>query len=371
MKNKGYKFYLEAELNPVKDTLAVRKEVASVLSLPDVSKRQPDLSYFSSIFVSTGTNLNNAHFLASELVMAEGTVAGKAVDIEHEEDQIIGHIYASAFTDKDGNHLNVEDLRKKEIAALDQDEMHIEIASVVYKARFPEIAKEVSENKWKVSMEAYFMDFDVMIGGTILSKDEAKALGFDAFAEANYGKSAKVVKGGEVVAEGNIAKVLRGICFSGVGIVKNPANPPSVVLEATASVDDQIIFDIDKLENSKNNNVTSHNKRGSAKIDEKNKKEVSELQYNDTVGVCVNYKKELTDSITKDQDSKILEKNWCSKFDRTCPVAGEATDPNCLRNSVTDNVVAMVNAKLDIVYKNNKIASLTNNLLNVLKKVNK
>jgi hypothetical protein len=42
------------------------------------------------------------------------------------------------------------------------------------------------------------------------------------------GKAAKVLKKGKEIASGTIARVLRNICFSGCGIVKNPANPPSV-----------------------------------------------------------------------------------------------------------------------------------------------
>lgn len=364
MEKYGYKFYLEAELQPVKETVALRKEAASVISLPDVADRQPDLSYFSSIFVSTGTNLNNAHFLASELVMAEGTVAGKAVDIEHEEDQIIGHIYANAFTDKNGKGISLEDLKNREIASLDDEELHVEIASVIYKTRFPEVAQEVSEGKWKVSMEAYYMDYDVKIGDTILSKDEAAALGFSVADETSYGKHAQIVKAGEVIDEGVVAKVLRGICFSGVGIVKNPANPPSVVLEATASSEDTIVLDYDNASNSGTNNVTSLNTED---VTNNVTEEQAELQYNDTVGVCVNYHKELHDTVIEDQDAKVIATNWCSKYDSGCPAAGDATSDDCLRVRVINDTVRLVEAKLDSVNKTKKIETLTDNLMLVLK----
>jgi len=374
MDDKGYKFYLEAKLEPIQETVALRKEVASVIDLPSETERQPDLSYFSSIFVSTGTNLNNAHFLSSELVMAEGTIASKAVDIEHEEDQIIGHIYHKAFVDSSGEEVSIEELQNKEIAAIDEEEYHIAIASVIYKSRFPQIAQEVAEGKWKVSMEAYFRDFDIKIGDTILSKDEAASLGVDVFSENSYGQQAKIIKAGETIAEGPIVRVLRGICFSGVGIVKNPANPPSVVLEATASNNDNvIILDFDTIEKA-SNNVTISN------IEEKNKKivkkaskvskqvENSELQYDDTVGLCVNYKKELTDSIVKDQDTKVFAKNWCTKYDTTCPVSGDYTDANCLSKVVASLTEEIVERELDLIYENAKINKLTSQLLSLLKK---
>ena len=361
----GYKFYLEADILPVVETVDLRKEVASVIDLPDKGDRQPDLSYFSSIFVSTGTNLNNAHFLASELVMAENTVVGKAVDVEHEEDQIIGHIYKCAFTDTSGNMLDTAKLRKMEIASLDDQDMNIEIASVVYKTRFPEVAKEIINKKWKVSMEVYYKDYDILVGNTILTKDEAIACGFDVSKEENYGKVAKLVMADKVVAEGKVVRVLRGLCFSGVGIVKNPANPPSVVLEAVATKDDKIVSKKEVvIENdSKNNNVTIINTE-----DEKNlhsdKQSKSELQYNDTVGICVNYHKEILDSQTKDPDSKVFGEHVCTKFDATCPTYGNATDVACLRNVITASVESIVND----FCKKYAIEELTDNLYYVLNK---
>ena len=366
MDKKGYKFYLVAELDPVKETKELRQEVASVIELPDEDERQPDLSYFSSIFVSTGTNLNNAHFLASELIKAENTVVGKAVDIEHIEDQIIGHIYKCAFTDKAGNQVDVASLKGKKDSEIDQHELHIEIASVVYKTRFPEIAKEIADHKWKVSMEVYYKDYDVLIGDTIITKNEAKALGLDLANEANFGKYGKLIKGGKVVAEGTIARVLRGLCFSGVGIVKNPANPPSVVLEATASTDDEDVIILDdsniKSEVSKNadNNVTNNN------IDNKDS-DSAELQYNDTVGMCVNYHKELNDSFIKDEDSKVIAKQVCTKYNTTCPTYGDATDVACLRNVVKASIEEYIR---DFESQSN-IKELTDKLLKVLSKVNK
>jgi len=374
MEDKGYKFYIEAELKPLEETISLRKEISSVIDLPSDSEKQPDLSYFTSILVSTGTNLNNAHFLASELVMAESTIPGKAVDIEHEEDKIIGHIYKCEYTDKDYNKLDISELQNKSIAEVDSQEMHVEIASVVYKTRFPEIAKEINAGDWKVSLETYFKSFDVLIGDMILSVNEAKTLGFDISNDDLYGKKAKVIKAGKVIAEGTVARVLRGLCFSGVGIVKNPANPKSVILDTTASKstatseDEIIILDYDKQEKSaekKDNKVTI------PKVEEEQvvtKKEKSELQYDDTVGVCVNYKKELLDSIVKDQKTKVLETEWCTKFDKHCPVTGEFTNSKCLSKAVANYVEDYVSSMYEKSVNNDRLEMLTNKLIKVLHK---
>lgn len=379
MEDKGYKFYLEADLKEIKPTDALAKEVASVIDLPAEKDRQPDLSYFSSIFVSTGTNLNNAHFLTSEILQADDTISFKAVDIEHEEDQIIGHIYSHAYTDLDGKELS-SDFVKREIAELDKDKIHVEIGSVLYKARFPQIAQEVAEHKWKVSMEAYYRDFDILVGSSIMTKEEAAVLGFDYDNELSYGQNAQVVRGGKVVAEGKIAKVLRGICFSGVGIVKNPANPPSVVLETTAGVNNTsnkdsivaedpnkgtntIIFNYDNLEQSSNNNVTLPNIEGDVEL------ETSELIYNDSVGNCVSYKKEVTIGEPDKPDSQVVNTNWCAKYERSCTTSplGDSTSSKCLRVVLKDEVYVAVSKKFNEFQENASIDELTNKLTLLIK----
>ena len=354
-----HKFYITAELQSMEETPDLRKEVASVIDLPAIGEQQPDLAYFSSIFVSTGTNLNAAHFLGSELVLAENTVVGKAVDVEHKEDQIIGHIYHCAFTDKEGNELPLGDLKGKSTSDLDKEEMHIVIASVVYKARFPEVFKDIQDKKFAVSMEAYYQNFDLMIGSTILTQNEARALGFDVANDSLYGKQAQIEKSGEIVDKGKVARVLRGICFSGVGIVKNPANPPSVVLETSSknkSKNKDVIVLMDNITASENSLPA---------------KEESELQYNDTYGLCVSYRKEVMNTVDKDQSTVVVHREWCNKFDRKCPVSGDAMDPKCLRFSVQASVKTTVEKKLKEVYKNNKIGSLTDKLIKALAKVKK
>lgn len=372
-----HKFYMTAELTSVKETKNLRQEVASVIDLPDEKERQPDLAYFTSRFVSTGTNLNDAHFLGSELVAANNTISGKAVDIEHEEDKIIGHIYKHEYTDNEGNHISKEDLTSKETSTLDAENLHIEIASVIYKTRFPEIAKEIKNGEWKVSMEAYFTSFDILVGSTILTLDEARLMGFDTSNNDLYGKAAKIIKSGEVVDEGKVARVLRGICFSGVGIVKNPANPPSIIFESSSvEEEDTLILDQDLLCNS-NINVTS------SKIDKE-----TEVANNETTdGICVSYHKELNDSVVKDQDSKVIKKQWCAKYEKTCPVYGDFTDQKCIIFTSGDEVFVtatesfsddqlkdIIIAKLDSLDKDSKINTLVEKielLLGNTKKVGK
>jgi hypothetical protein len=208
--------------------------------------------------------------------------------------------------------------------------MHVAIAGIIYKNRFPNIAQEVADNKWKVSMECYYQSFDVKVGDLVLARPEAEALGLAAQDDNVLGRMAKVLKNGKEIAEGTVARVLRGICFSGCGIVKNPANPPSVILETAkekekeiASDDDVIILDYDKLQKDERNNVTSNKVETFVKIEE-----ARDGKLDDTTGICVNYKRRV-----HDKEGNEVASDWCSAYDAACSsFSRDTTDPNCLRN---------------------------------------
>lgn len=327
------KFYIEADIKVQKETEARKEKASKVIELPETTEKQPDLLYFSAIFVSSGENLNHAYFLGSELVAAEGTIVNKALDVEHSEDEIIGHIYERAYMTKDGESLDVKELASREIASLDGEEMHIAIAGIIYKNRFPHIAQEVADNKWKVSMECYYQDYDIKVGDLTLSRKDADALGLASASDDILGRIAKVIKSGKEIAEGHIARVLRGICFSGCGIVKNPANPPSIIMETAKNKEkeqadtDVIVLNYDELQDSENanNNVTS--------IDTEDAvtdvmEEARDGMMDDTTGICVNFKRRLFDKA----GTQIAE-NYCSAFEKSCTsFSRDTTDPDCLRN---------------------------------------
>ena len=325
------KIYLEANIELHKETAALRERASKIINLPDGKNKQPDLQYFSAIFVSSGENLNHAYFLPSELIQAEGTIINKALDVEHKEDEIIGHIYERAFMDKEGNPLSIEELANKVTAEVDRQEMHVAIAGILYKARFPNIAEEVASGQWKVSMEAYFDDFDVKVGDMILSRKEAEALGLASEGENIFGRLSKVLKNGKNVAEGALTRVLRGIVFSGCGIVKNPANPPSVILETAKAKrletdDGTVVFTVDA-----DNKVTSINiEEGDNELKNKDK---SEIEKDDTVGICVSYKRRVYAGDPIGPDTEIIHEDWCSLYDEACTsFSRDTTCPECLKN---------------------------------------
>jgi hypothetical protein len=370
--------YLEGDIKLLEETAAL-KEAASVIQLPQGGDKQIDLQYFSAVFVSSGENLNKAYFMPSELVAAEGTIVAKALDVEHKEEEIIGHIYDRAFITKEGENIDLNSLSSLETASVDKQEMHVVIAGIIYKNRFPTIAKEVADNKWKVSMECYYQDFDVKIGDTVLSQREAQLLGLACEDDSIFGKSAKIIKKGVEIASGEVARVLRRICFSGCGIVKKPANPPSIVLETakeelntgTEKVDnntdsDVIILDYDSI-NTSINNVTSNSIESVNSKDEEDdnskSEERSELQYSDTLGICVSYKKEVIDSTLKDGNSKVLHTDWCSLYERSCTsFSRDTSDEDCLKRKISKATAEYASALFDKKEEVDKINTLVDGL---------
>lgn len=281
----------------------MREEFASI-DLP--SNLQFDLKYFTAVFVSSGSNLNNAYFLPSELLKAEASICNKPMDIEHEERSIVGHIIDCQFVDKkEGNRLDLEEMASYDVSAIDAMDMDIEISGVVYKNRFPEVCSDIDSGVYKVSMECYYPSFDVLVGDTIMTASEAAALGIDF----NLDKKYNISKGGLEI-NGFAKRVLRDIHFSGCGFVKEPANPESVIMETAGGL----------------------NSSGF--------KDAANLVYNDSVGICVYFKKEVFNEAVKDQDSTVAAKNWCSLYNEPCTsFSRDTTDPACLRNVVNSSII--------------------------------
>ncbi|MCK4526421.1 hypothetical protein KAW18_03550 [candidate division WOR-3 bacterium] len=326
--NTNNKIYLEADIKLEEETPELKEQASKIIELPSEADKQPDLLYCSAVFVSSGENLNHAYFMGSELITAEGTITNKAMDVEHNESSVVGHIYKREFMDQAGNKLDLKELASKEKATQDSQKMHIAIACVLYKNRFPNFVKEVSEKKWKVSMECYYEDYDVKVGELILDKKEAEMLGLAATDSKILGTMTKVIKNGVEIASGAIVRVLRGICFSGCGFVKNPANPASIVLETantkdTKGNDNIIVLNYDELQ-TVDNNVTSDTIEGVVSGIEK----ARDGALDDTVGICVSYKRRVYD-----KDENIVAKDWCALYEKPCTsFSRDTTDVNCLKN---------------------------------------
>lgn len=359
-------------------------EKAAVLVFPE--EKQGDLQYIRSIMVSAGTNKNGAHFLPSEMMRAHNTIVHKAIDIEHEEEKVIGHIYECAFLFKDGEQFDpLKTMSEFQDTAKDPDSLDIDIAvaGVIHKMRFPQIAEEIARGDWKVSMECYFKDFDIKIGNQIITRSEAQALGYNP--EELVGGFVKVVAGSKALGKHFVSRVLRNITFSGMGIVKNPANPHSIIMETAAHREQmekgEQTVNLEHIDNLRGHKI----ELSSAKEDEVQEQatlvkvvsedgtmQAEEQVYieldKDTGGIkriltvggkedavlrwtgpgiggpgsitsypdelCKSFKKRVTKFNALDQsEAQVVHEHWCALFEEACPVIGATSKaPECLRN---------------------------------------
>lgn len=356
---------LEADIKLIDETEELIKTAASIVEFPE--NKTPDLLFFSGIFITSGANLNKAYFLPSELVRAAPSIDHKALDIEHAEDEIVGHIFSSKFINKSGAELDLKDLASMNENQLDGMEIEVVIAGILYKSRFPQVAEEVANGKWKLSMETYFQSYDIKIGNVIMSRKEAEALGIAA--ETVLGKMVKVLEKGKEIAEGQVLRVLRGLLFSGCGLVKNPANPRSIILETAKKEENEddieIIVDLDNLDNSQTAEAEDRKDKDTAA----DVRVPTIMREKDDVGICVNYKKRVIDATFEGPDVKVLHENWCTKYEKGCTsFSRDVTDPNCLIHKVEEETKLYANERLEELNSKDKRVTLLSELKDVLKK---
>lgn len=200
-----------------------------------VPQAQPDLMFMRSVFVSTGRNNNDDVFLPSEMWGARSTPAFKPVDWEHNtgreltldeqkqnpgkvvvDNQTIGVMYSTYAIDEDDNVIN-EDVEIPE-------NFHIVDESVIWKKLYPQTAAKIEqgakENKLFVSMEAWFSDYDYLVGNKVVARNEETAF---------LDNTLRAFGGNGIFGNSRVYRVLRGITFGGKGIVARPANEPSVI----------------------------------------------------------------------------------------------------------------------------------------------
>ena len=187
---------------------------------------QVDLYYINTVLVSTGWNKNDDVFAAEEAWAARDTPVDKQFNYMHDESDIIGHITGSTVIDENGTKIETEEPPEK---------FDIITSAVLYKSwsdpelseRMSQIVSEIEDGKWAVSMECLFSDFDYSV---VSPNGDTKVV-------ARNDESAFLTKhlrvyGGKGEYEGyKVGRLLRNIAFSGKGLVNQPANPRSVILQ--------------------------------------------------------------------------------------------------------------------------------------------
>lgn len=212
--NKGEDFLLDA------GNEEIRKTIAGFIE----DGRNFDLYHISSILASVNDNKNDDWFLAEEILAASKTPIYKQVNYGHNEKDIVGVITGTTLLDTEGAQLtdisNVQNIR--DIVA------HAVIWSfwedVSLKDRFVEIIDDIENNRLFVSMESLFKNFDYM-----LVKDGVMSI-VTRSKETSFLTKYLRIYGGEGVYNGSrIYRLLRNFTFSGMALVKNPANARSII----------------------------------------------------------------------------------------------------------------------------------------------
>ena len=190
-----------------------------------------DLYYVQSILVSSSWNRNDDIFDKAEVWKAKNTPEDKPTNLEHDEDQIVGHIVSNWPIDSDGKKIpdNVE---------MEQlpDKFHIVTGSVIYRnfsnpelrERAELLIQEIEAGKKFVSMECYFNNFDY----GLLNQETGEYKVLSRNNNTSYlTKFLRAYGGVGEYDNHKIGRVLRNISFSGKGFVNKPANPESIIFD--------------------------------------------------------------------------------------------------------------------------------------------
>lgn len=193
-----------------------------------------DLHYIDTILVSIGWNKNDDVFDRFETWAARHTPTHKQLNYEHDCSQIVGHIIKCSGIDEEGKPLAdesvVDDLPAK---------FHLLTGGVLYKLwqkpelqeRMDTLIAEIGKGEWFVSMECLFKGFDYALKGkdgicSIVARNEETAF---------LTKHLRAYEGDGKYGDYTVGRLVRNIVFSGKGLVKNPANPDSIILAKTQS----------------------------------------------------------------------------------------------------------------------------------------
>ena len=196
---------------------------------------QLDLYYLKSILVSTGWNKNDDVFDPRELWLAKDTPEDKPFNFMHDEKDIIGHITGNIVVDFDGKEIDLEtNETPTTFNILTTSVIYTEWSDEDQRSRMQKIVSEIEDGKWFVSMECLFPDFDYALAtldGSIkvVPRDEASA--FLTKHLRSYGGSGKY-------QDYRVGRLLRNLSFSGKGLVSQPANPRSVILDGNEFFDE-------------------------------------------------------------------------------------------------------------------------------------
>lgn len=202
--------------------------------------KQIDLYYIKSILVSTGWNKNDDVFPPDQTWAARTTPEDKQFNFMHNENDIIGHITGSYVVDRNGNAIANTDTVPPEFDIITEAVLYNSWTNPENRDRMSKIIDEIEQGKWFVSMECLFAGFDYALidaqgNPKVISRTE----------QSSFLTKHLRAYGGTGEYEGyKVGRALRDISFSGKGLVSKPANPRSIILDASKAFIQNIKDDV-------------------------------------------------------------------------------------------------------------------------------
>ena len=210
-------------------TNSALENLLNKIKAENANPKQIDLYYLKSVLVSTGWNKNDDVFSPEQTWAARSTPEDKQFNFMHNENDIIGHITGSYVVDRDGNRLLDYSEMPKDFDIITEAVLYNSWTNPENRQRMNTIIAEIEEGKWFVSMECLFSGFDYSV---LDSNGQAKVVARTE--ESSFLTKHLRAYGGTGEYEGyKIGRSLRDISFSGKGLVSKPANPRSVILDAS------------------------------------------------------------------------------------------------------------------------------------------
>ena len=214
----------------------------------NANPKQIDLYYLKSVLVSTGWNKNDDVFSPQATWAARNTPEDKQFNFMHDENDIIGHITGSYVVTRDGNRVDENEEMPEAFDIITEAVLYNSWTDPENRERMSKIISEIEEGKWFVSMECLFAGFDYSV---MDEKGQAKVVARSE--ESSFLTKHLRAYGGTGEYEGyKIGRSLRDISFSGKGLVSRPANPRSVILDASKAFstnDSQVNENVSQGEN--------------------------------------------------------------------------------------------------------------------------
>lgn len=212
----------------VKKASAALSSLSRALPGADELQKQADLLHVEAVLVSEGINDNDDAFTRAELKRAISSPLLKPMNWQHNDEKLLGAMYAVEARDLEGNRLDVDDIDESS-----DDPIELVIQGVVWhhlphiQTTAKQIVQRIEGDDLFVSMECWFDNYEY---GFYDAKGELYDIvprnSDTAFLEGHLRANGGTGRFNNM----RIGRALSGINFGGIAFVDRPANKRSYIL---------------------------------------------------------------------------------------------------------------------------------------------